>query len=90
MNRGTFLNIMQDDNIGGKCLYNPPCNAFEGLKIINSYLPEEVVITGADHDIIYSVFFDKIIKTDITINDVVMLRKLNWMVKDEYYLACFV
>lgn len=64
-------------------------NAFKGLEIIRKYV--EYVLHAAEHDIIYSVDLDDIIEADITKEDAVNLRKLNWMISEEFdCLACFV
>ncbi len=64
-------------------------NAFDGLVLIKKYMPTDDVICGADHDIIYSVDIDQLIKAGITEEDVIKLAKLNWMIRDDY-MACFV
>ena len=63
-------------------------NAFKGLKILVKYTDN--LIVGADHDVIYSIGVDDLIERGITQNDCHKLRKLNWMINDDYYLACFV
>jgi DNA-binding ferritin-like protein (Dps family) len=64
-------------------------NAFEGLQLIQKYLPKATLITGAGHNIIYSVTMDELLKTEITEEDVFKLQNMNWMIKNDY-LACFV
>lgn len=83
-----FEEIMNDEVIGGCKLMEKGCNALKGLLIIQKYIPDAGV-SGADHDIIYSVSCDELIKEGITEDDVVELRKLNWMIHDDY-MACFV
>lgn len=65
-------------------------NALLGLIIINKYLPK-MGVEAAEHDIIYSGAVDELIKAGITEEDVITLRRLNWMI-DEFDegLACFV
>jgi hypothetical protein len=63
-------------------------NAYQGLQILAKYT--KYLIQGADHDIIYSVGLDEIIKAGITEEDCLELRRLNWMVEDGECLACFV
>jgi len=63
-------------------------NAYQGLQILRKYTAN--LICGADHDIIYSENIDQLIKAGITENDCKELRRLNWMVNDDEYLACFV
>ncbi|MFX1452438.1 MAG: hypothetical protein ACFFCM_16480 [Promethearchaeota archaeon] len=66
------------------------CNVFSGLKIITKYLPKKG-IEGAEHDIIYSVFISDLIDAGITEEDIVALRKLNWMIDETNTgLACYV
>lgn len=63
-------------------------NAFQGLQILSKYTDN--LITGANHDIIYSEDIDKIVEK-ITEEDAIALAKLNWMINDEGdCLACFV
>ena len=61
----------------------------QGLLIIQKYTPNKG-IEGADHDIIYSVDIDELIAAEITEEDAIKLRSLNWMVSDNSYMACFV
>jgi len=62
-------------------------NAYQGLQIIAKYTDK--LIQGADHDKIYSEEIETLIEKGITEEDVIALRKLNWMEEDGY-LACFV
>ena len=64
-------------------------NTTQGLAIINSFLPDSGV-EGADHDIIYSCDVEDLIKAGAKKEDFEKLAKLNWMVQDRQYLACFV
>ena len=64
-------------------------NAFVGLQIIRKYLPKSG-IEGADHDVIYSASVEKLLEAGITKEDAIELRRLNWMIEDGEYLACFV
>ena len=63
-------------------------NAYQGLQILAKYTDN--LIHGADHDIIYSESIDKLIKAGITEEDCKELRRLNWMIRDNDYMACFV
>lgn len=66
------------------------CNVFSGLKIITKYLPEKG-IEGAEHDIIFSACVSELVEAGITEEDVVALRKLNWMIDEMGEgLACYV
>lgn len=66
------------------------CNALLGLKIITKYLPEGG-ICGADHDIIFSATITEILEAGITEEDVIELRKLNWIIDETNTgLACYV
>lgn len=84
-----FNDIMNDDDIDGDLLSEPGDNALKGLNIIVKYLPNSG-IQSASHDIIYAADVDDIVQAGITEEDVVLLRKYNWMIEDEDYLACFV
>lgn len=86
MTEERFLEIMES-NIAD---IPEECNVFLGLKIITKYCPKDG-IEGASHDVVFSVSVDKLLKAGITEDDVIELRKLNWMI-DEYNegLACFV
>lgn len=66
-------------------------NAFQGLQIIAKYInpAEEDIIQAAEHDIIYSVDLEEIIKAGLTKEDAIALRNLGWMEQDGG-LACFV
>ena len=55
---------------------------FAGLVIISKYLPGKD-LTGADHDIIYSVEVLELVEAGITEEEVVMLRDLHWMIDDD-------
>ena len=89
MTEDQFIEILNNEDIGGSLIMEPGCNALNGLKIIEKYIPG-AGIEGAEHDIIYSVDVDEIVKAGITEQDAVLLRELNWMVEDNTYLACFV
>ena len=80
--------LFEDDDIAGSLIGDVGCEVFEGLKIINKYIPSKG-ITGAGHDVIYSVSVEDIINSGLTSDDALMLAKLNWM-SDEGCLACFV
>jgi len=86
MDRRRFEEIM--DN-GDAFPENYVDNAFEGLQLIKKYLPEVTLITGASHEIIYSVTVNELLKADITEEDVFKLRDMNWMIENDY-LACFI
>lgn len=59
-----------------------------GLLLIQKYLPKSG-IEGADHDIIYGADVDALVEAGITEEDAIMLRDLNWMIRDGY-MAKFV
>lgn len=63
-------------------------NAYQGLQILSKYTNR--LIVGAEHDMIYSENVSELIEANITEEDALELRRLNWMVNDGYYLACFV
>jgi len=63
-------------------------NAFQGLVIISKYADD--LVQGADHDIIYSESVEKLIDTGMKREDFEQLSRLNWMVEEGEYLACYV
>ena len=63
-------------------------SAWQGLQILSKYT--DFLIQGADHDIIYSCDVDYLIEKGITKEDAESLRKLNWMIHDGEYMACYV
>jgi len=65
-------------------------NAFLGLQIIRKYFPNTTIISGADHDILYSVSIDGILKAGLTEGDAIKLCKLNWGIEEIDCLSCFV
>lgn len=65
-------------------------NAMQGLVILSKYAQGEDVLVGADHDIIYSLNVSKTVEAGITEEDVHALLKLNWLIRDDTYWACFV
>jgi hypothetical protein len=81
-----FEKIMEGDS---NLLSVDDDNAFLGLQIIRKYAPKDG-IEGADHDIIYSTDVEKLIDAGITKDDAKELRRLNWMIYDDTYMACFV
>lgn len=83
MNKERFVEIMRGDS--GKWEGD---NAFQGMQIIAKYTDN--IICGADHDIIYSEDIDELIKAGITEREVEELRRLNWIIHDNSWLACFV
>ena len=64
-------------------------NAMQGLKIIEKYAPNHCV-QGAGYDVLYSADVDELIDGGITRYDADELRRLNWMIEDGTFLACFV
>lgn len=69
-------------------------NALRGLELIRKILDpngalKPTVLCAAEHDIIYSVGISELIDAGITEEDVVQLRKLNWMCSDDT-LSCFI
>lgn len=63
-------------------------NAYQGLQILSKYTSN--LIQGAGHDVIWSIDVDEIIELGITKEDVISLARLNWMIEQDKYLACFV
>ena len=83
-----FKKIMADENLSNLSAYDDD-NAILGLNIIRKYLPKRG-IDGAEHDMIYSVTIDEIVKAGISEEDATELRRLNWHLEEGYCLACFV
>jgi len=65
-------------------------NALQGLKVISEYFPNKTVLEGADHDIIYSVSAEDLLEAGLTEPHAWELSRLNWMLYEDYYMACFV
>lgn len=65
-------------------------NALLGLKLISEYFPGKTVLEGADHDIIYSVPAEELINAGLTEEHAMELSTLNWMLYENYYMACYV
>lgn len=86
MNREELRNILDSDDIDTW----DGDNALLGLKVISNYFPGKIVLCGADHDIIYSVSADELIDAGLTDEHAQELSNLNWMVYDDYYIACYV
>lgn len=82
MTEERFYEIMESDS--GKWVGD---NTYQGCQIIAKYTDN--IISGAGHDVLYSEDFTKLIEAGITEEDVLELRRLNWMLHDDY-LACFV
>jgi len=89
MNEEKLIEIMSDDDIGGELLPESKDNALEGLEILNKFANKSV-LEGASHDVIWSINIDEAIENGITEEDVFKLRRLNWMLEDDDYFACFV
>lgn len=64
-------------------------NILKGGLIIQKCIGEMPVFTGVAKDKIYSVDVDDLILCNITKEDVIALRKLNWGIEDDT-LYCFV
>ncbi len=63
-------------------------NAYQGLVLLSKYTKN--LIQGAGYDVIWSEDISKLIEAGITEADCLELRRLNWMVDNGTYLACFV
>lgn len=55
---------------------------FTGMQIMQKYIPKADIL-GADHDIVYCGYVDKLIEAGITEEDTKELRSLGWMIDDE-------
>jgi len=89
LTRERLLGIMADENMPSDLMHEPGDNALKGLNLIAKYLPLSG-ITGAEHDVIYAADVGALLEAGITEEDCLVLRRLNWMVEDEEYFACFV
>ncbi len=89
MTEERFMELMADVTTGGADLGKIEAdNALMGLMIILKYLPKKG-IEAAQHDVVYGASVEDVIEAGITEEDTVRLRRLNWIV-DEDFLACFV
>jgi len=86
-----FIEIMsdEDDEYSGKGLSEPGCNTMKGLLIIHKYLPLSG-ISGSGYEVIYACDAEELVNAGLTKEDAIELRRQNWMLEDEEYLACFV
>lgn len=89
MQLSDFIEIFENDDIESELSIFKGCNAIEGLNIIKKYMPTKG-IEGASHDVIYSVNVDDLVSAGVSLSDALMLKKLNWMIEDGQYMACFV
>jgi hypothetical protein len=65
--------------------------ALLGLNLIAKYMPDKIIVNGAEHDIILAVTIADIIAAGITEEDTIELRRMNWMIDESGYgLAVFV
>ena len=89
MTEETFRTIMK--GIPESIRYTCADSIFVGLNLIAKYLPGWTLITGAEHEIIYSVPIFNLVDAGITKEDVIVLRDMLWHVDSEYFcLAKFV
>ena len=89
MTKNQFIAILNDESI--EIDYDGD-NALMGLQLIASYFDKnKTIITGADHDELYSVEIEELVAKKITKEDVLKLAKWNWSLSDgNEYLKCFV
>ena len=85
MTEEKFIEIFDDETIDAEWDGD---NAYQGLQIIAKYTDN--LIQGAEHDKIYSEDISILVEKGITEEEVLSLKKLNWMIEDVTYLACFV
>jgi len=86
MNEEKLIELFEDESYTAEWKGD---NALQGLIILQKYAEEDKdILCGADHDIIYSLYVSEV-ADKITEEDANALRKLNWMIQDEYF-ACFV
>lgn len=65
-------------------------NALLGLILLSKYKTNKDVISGADHDIIYSFSLSEVIELGITDEDLTELARMNWHISEYDGLACYV
>jgi len=85
MTEERFIEIFEDDSINSEWEGD---NAYQGLQILAKYTSN--LIQGAEHDKIYSEDISTLVEEGITEEEALSLKKLNWMIEDDTYLACFV
>lgn len=62
-------------------------NCFNGMMVISKYTDN--IVTAAAKGIVYSITLKEIISLKISADDVIVLRKNNWMLTDGR-LSCFI
>ena len=64
-------------------------NAFRGLQILSKYVG--LVICGAEHDVLLGPSIDDVLRSGLTREDAIELRRLGWTIEEEPgYFACYV
>ena len=89
MNRDKLIEIMGEESGDISAMQACKCVATEGLNILSKYTNKSV-LTGANHDVIYSIDIDDAIEAGLTEAEAIRLRDINWMIEEESYFACFV
>lgn len=64
-------------------------NAMRGLNILSKYVSNNLLIRGAEHDIIYSIETNEAILNGLTEEDAITIATSNWSIQDGHF-ACFV
>jgi len=80
MTEERFIELMESETEYDRTFEG--CRILAGLVIITKYLPK-IGIEAVEHDIIYSAGIEELIEAGITEEEVITLRKLNWMINDE-------
>jgi hypothetical protein len=57
-------------------------DVYEGLNIMAKYVEE--VITGAEHDVIYSASISDLLYEGITVEDAKKLSRLDWGINEDF------
>jgi len=65
-------------------------NALLGLILLLKYQTKKDVISGADHDIIYSFSLSEVIELGVSDEDLTELARMNWHISEYDGLACYV
>jgi hypothetical protein len=89
MNRERLIEIMSNDDGDISAMRACKCTATEGLNILSKYT-DKSVLTGANHDVIFSIDIDDALEAGLTEVEAIRLREINWMLEDEDFFACFV
>lgn len=89
MNIKMFEGIFEEDDVSFSERENGD-DVLKGLKILEKYFPNKMLLEGASHDIVYSKYVEQIVDAGITEDDARELLRLGWHIENGTYLAHFV